>query len=92
MTSPTLNALIVGTALLVSAAPAAAAPEWGQRVVGTVGQYIAAQGNEALKQIRAEVRRDLQVKLQPVSIERPRQAAAVPPTGISASMDALKAR
>lgn len=91
MTSPTLKALIVGTSLLVSAAPAAAAPEWGQRVVGSVGQYIAYQGNQALKQIRAEIKRDVKAQIEPVRIERP-TTAAVPPSGISASMDALKAK
>lgn len=79
-----INSSLLALALLASG-PVAAEESPGARAAivaaNSVGRWIASQGNQALIQIRAELRRDLAESLKPLlpspdSIAKPAPAAA----------------
>lgn len=57
-------ALIVGFSALFPGHAAASSP--ALQLASTVGGWIAEQGNEALRQMREELRRDLAQKIEPL--------------------------
>lgn len=66
MNTKTFSRTAVAAALLVSSFASQAAPSMGDRVVTGVGQWIAAQGNQALREIHDDLRQQIGDSLQPM--------------------------
>ena len=72
-----LKSTILALALMGAAAPAAANQAPGARLATGVGQWIAAQGNAALREIREDFRKRMNETFKPVL---PAPAPAAQPT------------
>ncbi|HKY91002.1 MAG TPA: hypothetical protein VJM11_08180 [Nevskiaceae bacterium] len=70
------NLIPAAVLLVASLSPAAhaATAQPGMQVVSNVGQWIAEQGNAALRDMREELKRDLKNRLRPLVPERPAAA------------------
>ena len=66
----TLRAFAIGTSLL-AASSSAIAEDWSSRAAVSVGQYIAAQGNGALQQLKREMQKDVLNTLSPIQLPQP---------------------
>lgn len=75
-TSKILSSLLLASTLAGASNPAAAAESLGDRAAVAVGHWIAAQGNQALRDIREEFRERLLETLKPV-LPAPATAPAV---------------
>lgn len=71
MTSSLLAATLSSSPVLAQSRPALNT----QQVVVSLGQFIAAQGNDALRQMRDELKKDLVNALKPVLPAQPASAA-----------------
>lgn len=77
MRSTNLIQVVAAGALLAFSVASPASEPAGARMVTGVGEWIAAQGNRALEELREDVRRELQERFAPAS-PAPEQPASVP--------------
>ena len=68
---------LIAVTLLASAGPAAASESPGMRAANVVGHWIAMQGNQALRDIKQELRDRLAESLKPI-LPAPTAAAPAP--------------